>query len=704
MEKYYTKCGRIFQKSSTSSVTGYRIEPGDKQCNGDEDSGKDPCPFRIEVTKGWPPVFDRWECRAGSKKPSHKNEYSTNMNDKTTMHVKSLNIDFLNQVQDYCSSLEGCSGTGYNQDLQDCRRQLSISFLQNKKGLTAKKAIVERFFNPDKHKDKTCKECDLFGESAGQPNNPSLHICKHIYVNNRTGTTLPDISACEYYEEKNEQEVIGMEEPNEDMKENSAVYSTICRNEDKSKGCPCYGSGMCGAKEFSDDEFWYRYGDKEYDCDEFIKRISQVKSKREDVTELIGIDKDINSDENILNDHLGTIRERANNIINNYIEIGFRLLEIRDVKLYKSKGYDNLIACVEAELGMKKSTCYNLMRIAEKFGDPESRSLKIDYNSYGYVQLLEMTTMSDEELNHVNPDMSKREIQQIKNSNRLEQKADLNIDNNIIDVDYKIVPESVLIEPNSDKELEIMDDQMDIKDIIPFHCNNNAVIEAEDSKEQIYSEFEDDSYDPEDDEDNADPEDDSDSDLTFESEYEVIEQELDNSEDIQEEYIEDKNCSGDCKDCLDKCQRVKDKDDIIRRIDLAHDLVTQAIEIVNFIPKEHIDSVHACKQSVIRELFNANHMLMVLRPETRCTTYEKEKENLNLASEQLLKPLEIRKNMLEDLKVKSPENSMEYEERVNVIDNFLNGINDMLNNIETGADEVQINEINIIRRKIFKDE
>jgi Protein of unknown function (DUF3102). len=121
-----------------------------------------------------------------------------------------------------------------------------------------------------------------------------------------------------------------------------------------------------------------------------------------------------------LSSHLHYIRNKCKDIVGNYVEIGFTLINIKENKLYKARGYENLIECVEAELNMKKSTAYNLIKIAEKFGDTKTKRLKTEYSQFNYVQCLEMSTMTKEELSQANPDMSKRDMQELKKSNRLE--------------------------------------------------------------------------------------------------------------------------------------------------------------------------------------------------------------------------------------------------------------------------------------------
>lgn len=137
LKTYYTKCGKTFEKSSTADVTGYTIDKNDKECAN--------CPFQVEVTEGYPPVHKRWECRAGSQKPNKNNEWVGSVEDKNTIRINSLDNNFLEFIIEYCEEHPDLSA-GYNQDLADCRRTISISCSQNKKGIAAKKAIIEKFF------------------------------------------------------------------------------------------------------------------------------------------------------------------------------------------------------------------------------------------------------------------------------------------------------------------------------------------------------------------------------------------------------------------------------------------------------------------------------------------------------------------------------------------------------------------------------
>ena len=144
MNTYYTKCGRTFEKSTKADTTGYHIaeENGviaDQECAD--------CPFPIDVKDGWgdTATHKRWECRAGSEPPNHENAYQGSADDKCTLQVISLDHDFCEAVIAYAQKHPDL-GANYTQDRADCRRVVSVSCSQNKKGMEAKQELIDKFF------------------------------------------------------------------------------------------------------------------------------------------------------------------------------------------------------------------------------------------------------------------------------------------------------------------------------------------------------------------------------------------------------------------------------------------------------------------------------------------------------------------------------------------------------------------------------
>lgn len=157
---YICKCGRQVRKSTNADNTGNRDTTG---CKG--------CPYLLP----WGPMewtgksFEQnvkgHECRM-SPEISYATDYSGSADDKCTLKIHSLDLDFLEDVQAWIDeyadgqlsgrfSRDTIRGTDY---CNKGRYSWSISCAQNKKGMAAKAALIERFFDPDGHRLDTTPE------------------------------------------------------------------------------------------------------------------------------------------------------------------------------------------------------------------------------------------------------------------------------------------------------------------------------------------------------------------------------------------------------------------------------------------------------------------------------------------------------------------------------------------------------------------
>lgn len=157
---YICKCGRRVRKSTNADNTGNRDTAG---CRG--------CPYLLP----WGPMewtgksFEQnvkgHECRM-SPEISYATDYSGSADDKCTLKIHSLDLDFLEDIQAWIDeyadgqlsgrfSRDTIRGTDY---YNKGRYSWSISCAQNKKGMAAKAALIERFFGPDGHRLDTTPE------------------------------------------------------------------------------------------------------------------------------------------------------------------------------------------------------------------------------------------------------------------------------------------------------------------------------------------------------------------------------------------------------------------------------------------------------------------------------------------------------------------------------------------------------------------
>lgn len=125
---------------------------------------------------------------------------------------------------------------------------------------------------------------------------------------------------------------------------------------------------------------------------------------------------------------IDTIKKYLVEIGNTYLLVAFRIYEMEQNKSYKAF-YKNIVdACSEC-LGFKKSTTYNMLNIVKTFGSADE-SGRITFQSlfkaekFSYSQLCEMLSLSDHQRSQVTPDMTVKEIRQIKKNDVIDIPAE----------------------------------------------------------------------------------------------------------------------------------------------------------------------------------------------------------------------------------------------------------------------------------------
>ena len=164
MTRYLCKCGRETQKSTKAETTGNRDTA---DCTG--------CPYLLPYG---PMRWDReqleyrqdvrgYECRM-SQRLEYASGYIGNAASKTVLSVLSLDFDFLAQISDWiCENYPGGELNGsFSRDAirpaeygGDGRYRMAIYCAQNRKGIAAKAALIEHFFdNHGRRRDLTPEE------------------------------------------------------------------------------------------------------------------------------------------------------------------------------------------------------------------------------------------------------------------------------------------------------------------------------------------------------------------------------------------------------------------------------------------------------------------------------------------------------------------------------------------------------------------
>lgn len=156
MTTYYCKCGRVLQKSVSADNTGNRDVDGCEGCPYLMDYG----PYRYIEGKGFQRDVQGQECRMSPVIDYHTT-YMGNANDKCTLRIVSLDLDFLGEVQAWIDEnihdgdLSGGFSPGSIRPTDyshNGRFSWSIYCAQNRKGMKAKSELIERFFDGQRHR------------------------------------------------------------------------------------------------------------------------------------------------------------------------------------------------------------------------------------------------------------------------------------------------------------------------------------------------------------------------------------------------------------------------------------------------------------------------------------------------------------------------------------------------------------------------
>ena len=166
MNTYICKCGRRVKKSTNADNTGNRLKgygPG-HECYG--------CPYAMpwggnewnETAKRFVQDIKGYECRM-SRTLSYSSLFIGSTKDKCTCSVFSLDFDFLEQISTWVKDTfsQGELTGGFSRDeirptdySHNGRYFCTFVCAANKKGISAKAALLARFFNPDgSRKDMT---------------------------------------------------------------------------------------------------------------------------------------------------------------------------------------------------------------------------------------------------------------------------------------------------------------------------------------------------------------------------------------------------------------------------------------------------------------------------------------------------------------------------------------------------------------------
>ena len=114
-------------------------------------------------------------------------------------------------------------------------------------------------------------------------------------------------------------------------------------------------------------------------------------------------------------DSVDIIRKELNNIKQSFLAVGWHLKYIKDRGFYKKDGYTNIYDFAGDKFHMSQSNVSRYINLCERFSAGNG-SLQLDkkYERFDYSQLTEMLPMKPEEQEKVTPDMTVRQIREMK--------------------------------------------------------------------------------------------------------------------------------------------------------------------------------------------------------------------------------------------------------------------------------------------------
>lgn len=117
----------------------------------------------------------------------------------------------------------------------------------------------------------------------------------------------------------------------------------------------------------------------------------------------------------------GIIRNNLENVARAFVTTGYYLRVIEERKLYLEDGYESLNDFALGEYGMGSTWVNRCIRVNERFSeDGYSPKIADQYRGYNKSQLTEMLPLSDERLEEVTPDMTVKQIRELKQPDPVE--------------------------------------------------------------------------------------------------------------------------------------------------------------------------------------------------------------------------------------------------------------------------------------------
>lgn len=118
-----------------------------------------------------------------------------------------------------------------------------------------------------------------------------------------------------------------------------------------------------------------------------------------------------------------TLDTEVNRVADGFVKIGYLLKVARDTDILQQSGYKTVAEFAKSEYGFDKDMVSRYIAINDRYSiNGYGDHLATLYQGRGFAKLAEMLTLSDEVIETINPQLTRREIQQIKDEIKDENK------------------------------------------------------------------------------------------------------------------------------------------------------------------------------------------------------------------------------------------------------------------------------------------
>ena len=109
--------------------------------------------------------------------------------------------------------------------------------------------------------------------------------------------------------------------------------------------------------------------------------------------------------------------------LDSFIKIGYLLKIARDTDILYKSGYKSVTEFAAAEYNLTKDVVSRYIAINDRYSENGyGEQLRVEYRAFGVAKLAEMLTLSDEVIQSLSPELTRKEIQEVKREIKEEEK------------------------------------------------------------------------------------------------------------------------------------------------------------------------------------------------------------------------------------------------------------------------------------------